>query len=421
MTLPLGGNGDITDPNAWSDQNNHVPPQQLSNVPTNLNFPANGDGRYWWQGSANGVLTPNGFIAFIGNTNYYVGIAQLTWQVTQAASDGSQPQLGYSVDGGGTYTAINIQQAQGSQLLSGSVDVALAGCTGFRVEVLNNGGTPTAGAKNWQIAVGITRNEGNVPIWDFPNPLDPTQYNNGFVDNPGYDTLSILQTRLLINLGFSNQTATPPPGMLVFLTDKLQTAQNYLYRRYNQLRNKRFFRWKLMPGVRYYDLSDNDEEVLSSLGGGFSFDPSKTIDWVGIQDTRNVWYPMIEGIPPQLYTMLAKPWRPARYEIRQGIEVYPAPDQTYFLWIKGHFGLQPFSAPTDTTTIDSELVFLQALGWAKAHYGQQDAELVLAAANNLRRELISATHQSARYVPGTVPVPPAVRPTLIQFQDNQSG
>jgi hypothetical protein len=119
--------------------------------------------------------------------------------------------------------------------------------------------------------------------------------------------------------------------------------------------------------------------------------------------------------------MITKPWRPARYEIRNAIELYPMPDQTYFLWIRGHFGLMAFAADSDKTTIDAELVFLSALANAKAHYGQPDANNIQAEANTYRGELIAATHQTAHYIPGTIAVPPAVRPTLIQFDPAGSG
>jgi hypothetical protein len=150
-------------------------------------------------------------------------------------------------------------------------------------------------------------------------------------------------------------------------------------------------------------------------------DPLKTIEWAGIQDTRNVWYPLIEGIPPQLYTMITKPWRPARYTIRQCIELYPAPDQTYFLWLRANFGLMSFVNDTDTTTIDSNLVFLQALANAKAHYGQPDAANYANMANTYRGQLIAATHGTTSYIPGTIAVPPAVRPTLVSFNGNSNG
>ena len=89
--------------------------------------------------------------------------------------------------------------------------------------------------------------------------------------------------------------------------------------------------------------------------------------------------------------------------------------------MKGHFGLMSFTLDTNSTTLDSELVFLHALANAKAHYGQPDANNIEAQANAYRMELIAGTHQTASYIPGTVAVPPAVRPTLIQYQDNQSG
>jgi len=199
--------------------------------------------------------------------------------------------------------------------------------------------------------------------------------------------------------------------MALLVNDFLASAQTFLYRRYLQLHTKRLFRWKINPGQRFYSLKDNDENVLENV----NMDYARTVEWAGIQDSRNVWYPMIQGIPPQLYTMITKPWRPARYELRGAIEIYPMPDQTYWLWMKGHFGLRAFTLDTQTTTIDSELVFLYSLANAKAHYGQPDANNIAGEADNYRKELIAATHQTAHYLPGTIAVPPAVRPTLIQF------
>jgi hypothetical protein len=268
------------------------------------------------------------------------------------------------------------------------------------------------------VAVAVTRNVNEGLTWDAPNPFDPINYNAACMDNVvPTATMSSLSARILVRLGFSNQATNPPPGMALLVQDFLTSAQTYLYKRYLQLHTKRFFRWKVNPGQRFYSLKDNDEDVLCN----FTMDPLKSIEWAGIQDTRNVWYPLIQGIPPQLYTMITKPWRPARYDIRQAIELYPAPDQTYWLWVKGHFGLTSFINPTDTTTLDSELVFLHALANAKSHYGQPDANNIEAQANAYRAELIAGTHQTAHYLPGTIAVPPAVRPTLIQFDASGSG
>lgn len=356
------------------------------------------------------------YIVFIGNPSYMADTIALNWQLTALSNDGSAVSILYSTDGGVTFTSTTLPgPLQGLQ--SGQILVDLIAATGIQIGVEYAGGTYNPSATNSEVAISVTRNINSAPVWDYPNPFDPINYNGQVIDTPGYDDLLTLQTRMLVRLGFANQTADPPPGMAALLQEFLQSAQNYLYRRYSATRTRRWFRWKVNPGQRFYSLLDNDENILQD----YTMDPEKTVIYAGIQDSRNVWYPLIEGIPAQLYTMLAKPWRPARYEIRNAIELYPAPDQTYFLWVKGHFGLQSFSNPTDLTTIDSELVFLHALANAKSHYGQPDANNIEAQANAFRAELVASSHKTAHYIPGTIPIPPAIRPTLIQFQDNQSG
>jgi hypothetical protein len=411
------GKGDITDPRAWQDALGNQPPSEFDQVPEDTNYPQNGDGRYWFN--VNAFTADSGSpITFIGDPAYYTGIASLQWSVTSTATDGSGAILAYSTDGATWTTATLLPQTQLSGLQNGVVDVNLIGATTFQVQVYAQGGTPSSTAALSQVAVSITRNINETLAWDYPDPFDPIGYNAAYTDNSVQtDTLANLRQRILVRLGFGTSAANPPPGMAALVNDFLQSAQKYLYRRYKQLHTTHMFRWKISPGQRFYSLLDNDENVLS----GFNMDPNKTIEWAGIQDSRNVWYPLIQGIPPQLYTMISKPWRPARYEIRQAIEVYPAPDQTYWMWMKGHFGLMSFALDTSSTTLDAELVFLHALANSKAHYGQPDANNIEAQANAYRLELIAGTHQTASYIPGTIAVPPAVRPTLIQYQDNQGG
>lgn len=385
------------------------------------------DGRYYWTGDANGVTGSQ--LTFVGNLAFLKGVASLTWTILQRASDGSYPIVTYSTSSTGTPSTSQQVGSEGSPQEtineSGQIDVTLAGATGFIVNVTSGGGSATPGATPWIVGIAITRNANETLPWDFPNPFDPTGYNAQRMDFTGYpsQTLAQLRVRMALGLGFANQAANLPPGMGAFINDKLLGAQNFLFRRYPALHTKRLFRWKIIPGQRFYSLSDNDDDAIgpTQTGVPFQLDPLKKIEWVGVQDTRNVWYPMIEGIPPQLYTMITKPWRPARYQIHQAIEIYPAPDQVYFLWMRGHFGLFPFTSDSDQTTIDSELVYMHALANAKAHYGQPDANNMEAQANAYRAELIAGSHATAHYIPGTIAVPPAVRPTLIQYQDNQSG
>jgi hypothetical protein len=428
VVTTTSGQGDITDPEAWIDEDGNIPPLQYNNVPTNTNYPNNGDGRYWFIVDAE---TPtNGPINFIGDPEAFVDSAVLQWTVTQVANDGSSLVLGYSVDGTNYIsTTLGPNQQQKPNFSNGVIIVPLApgGTAALQlyIKVTATGGTPSPTAQAWQVACAVTRNVNEGLAWDGPNPYNPTNYNGSIVDTSvPTDTLANLRRRIMVRLGFSNQADNPPPGMTALVNDFLTSAQTYLYRRYLQLSTKRMFRWKINPGQRFYSLRDADQDILAANALGVrapQIDVMKRIEWAGIQDTRNVWYPLIQGIPPQLYTMITKPWRPARYEIRQGIEVYPMPDQTYWLWFRAHFGLMQFIEDTDTTTIDCELVFLHALANAKSHYGQPDANNIEAQANAYRAELIAATHQTAHYIPGTIAVPPAVRPTLIQFDNNPAA
>ena len=420
----IGGQGDITNPGAWEDASGNIPPKAYQNVPQTVNFPRNGDGRYWFTPDA---FAPNpDAIHFIGDPAFMAsGVASLQTSITQAANDGSSVFIAYSTDGT-NFTSVQIgpslQSAPGAtgstpgaSLLSTQVLANLSTLsTALVVKVYTTGGVSSSTAKPWQVALAITRNANERIAWDSPNPFNPISYNCECTDDVvPTETLATLRTDILVELGFATQSASPPPGMAALVNSWLIRGQKYLYRRYSQLHTRRMFRWKVNPGQRFYSLKDNDEDVLCN----YQMDPNKQIEWAGIQDSRNVWYPLIEGIDPTLYTMIDKPWRPARYEIRQCIELYPAPDQTYWMWMKAHFGLMTFASDSDSTTIDATLLFLHVLSIAKAHYGKPDANNVQAMANAYRKEIIAGTHGTKKYIPGSVAVPPAIRPTLIQFSN----
>lgn len=213
--------------------------------------------------------------------------------------------------------------------------------------------------------------------------------------NPG-QTLAVLRVRLLRRLGYSAQAAAPPPGMAELLNEFLQSAQTFLYMRYNALRTERIFSWPMEPGERFYDLPENEEVCTKRLD-------AYKLSWVGVEDLNGVWLPMQQGIPPEFYTSVNFEGLPSRYEVRQCIEVFPAPISAYTLRIKGHFGLEPFVEDTDQATIDSELLFLWALANAKNHYGQPDAADIASQANTHMGSLVSGSHGTARYVPGVDP------------------
>jgi hypothetical protein len=224
-------------------------------------------------------------------------------------------------------------------------------------------------------------------------------------------TLLELRTDLLIRLGFAAQLSSPGPGQVALLNSFLQNAQRLLYRRFSVLRTQRFFRWPMTAGQRFYGIRDDDGDDVCDL----RLDPYK-VTWVGVEDTNGHWQELICGIPPEHYTVTNR-GIPQRYEIRQCIEVHPAPDRAYALRVKGHFGLQPFTLDAHQTSIDSEAVFLHALGTAKRHYKHPDAADYLQQLSDYIAALVAGSHHTRRYVPGAGQRTPLTQPRLDQFLD----
>lgn len=141
--------------------------------------------------------------------------------------------------------------------------------------------------------------------------------------------------------------------------------------------------------------------------------PNK-VTWVGVQ-RDSVYYPLAAGIPPEMYSYDQTAGFPLRYEIRSCIELWPIPqDDDATLIVKGHFGLSRFTADSDRSTVDSELVFCLALANAKAHYRQPDANNYVAQMETMMQNLVAGSHTTRRYIPGrdvrpdyvySVPVP----------------
>lgn len=223
----------------------------------------------------------------------------------------------------------------------------------------------------------------------------------------GAETLADLRRDVLVRLGYAAQADNPPPGMALLIDNFLQRGQNFLYRRYRALRTERFYRWTMTVGERFYGIRDNIDDCVRKLEPGM-------ISWVGIEDLNGTWLPLRNGIRPEYYTSVTYDGMPSVYEVRQCIEVFPAPDEAYTLRVKGHFGLGRFTQDEDTCTLDSDLVFLWALANAKNHYGQPDAQDVAAQAQTYLRELVAETHGTKRYIPGTEPGVPLTKPVLLE-------
>jgi hypothetical protein len=211
-----------------------------------------------------------------------------------------------------------------------------------------------------------------------------------------YPTLETLRGRLMRRLGFGNQLANPPPGMTEIVDSFLHDAQVLIDSRLNSPQRTRFFSWDLVAGQNLYDVADNVEQATCTkvLNVG-------ALEWVGIVRPGNLWVPLREGIPPVANSYDASSGYPVRYEIRQCIEVWPAPADTEGqLVIKGTFHLLPFTADADVATVNPDALFMLALALGKKHYRQPDANDYATLAESLIIAQVAGSHGTRRYVPG---------------------
>ena len=203
-----------------------------------------------------------------------------------------------------------------------------------------------------------------------------------------------------------------PPGYRGVLRSLLQNSQEFLHLKVASFRQSRYYRWPLEQGVRFYDFSGNDDTCPKKM-------LPELVEWVGIsmgehEGDGDRWRPLIAGIPPTLYSGGVREQEPQRYEFRQCIELWPAPDASKgYLRIKGKFGLTRFEEDSDTTTIDPELVFMLALANGKRQYGARDADAYSAMVQSRIGDIIAGSHHTRRYIPGEdprpVPAPPRMR------------
>lgn len=229
-----------------------------------------------------------------------------------------------------------------------------------------------------------------------------------------YATLAELRIRMAIQCGYAAMSANLPTGQAIEFNEYLLSAQKQLYYKFRSQRTERFFRWDMVRGQRYYGLDDNSNICTARL------DPL-AVTWVGFEDLNKAWYRLIEGIDPVYYTRanINFGW-PTRYEIRSCIEIFPAPQAAYTLWIKGDIGLAPFAADGDRPTFDDEAVLLFAVANWKSAKGKVDAERCMGQATQRIQDLTARKYGTARFVPSTYVQNPATPPRFLPLGNGQS-
>ena len=217
----------------------------------------------------------------------------------------------------------------------------------------------------------------------------PVDYDSGRFLDPRSKTLSQLRRDIVVRLGYAANTILPP-GMAELVDNFINDANTYLYERYPQMRLERWWSWKTRVGQRFYDVPVDCTKYLDL----------RHVTGAWLQDDQ-AWFPLVAGINPLLFNQIYNSL-PQYFELTDVIEVWPAPDKsTYLIHLKGQAGAAPMTADDDTTTVDSQAVFLQALANAKAHYGQPDAARYDRQMEILIGKYTAGTHYSKRYVPAS--------------------
>lgn len=291
---------------------------------------------------------------------------------------------------------------------------------------------------------------GGVNDYDRPIAFDaPVAFDTGLVVQQS-DTLATLRDKLKAGLGMASQNLTA--GATTQFNLWLQLAQSQQYWRYPCLRTERWWPWQLEAGKRFYDvpvdgltalnfrkltgawIADNggiavtpwapstafalnaiatpltanglhyQATVAGSTGASEPTWPTTagdtvvdgTVTWTAIEPLEATWYKLEQGIDPVRFSS-SDSAMPDSFEVREYLELWPAPDQPYVVWLRGHLGLKRFTQDSDEATIDPDVILLFALALAKAHYRHPDAGNYAQMAARMGAELTGGSHGLRRY------------------------
>jgi len=138
----------------------------------------------------------------------------------------------------------------------------------------------------------------------------------------------------------------------------------------------------------------------------------RKVTWVGLSWNDTGWRSLARGVPPVDY-LTTQTGIPHFYDIRDAIEIWPAPAQAgWFLRMKGFFGCDPFETDDDLTTIDWQAVYYLALAMASETYEPKSAPARHKRSEDYVGRLTAGTHMTSRYFPGAPPEFPPLSPPI---------
>lgn len=187
-------------------------------------------------------------------------------------------------------------------------------------------------------------------------------------------TLGELRAELTARLGFAASGAAA--GVLASNIDSiLRTSQKTLYEAADWVKLRRYEVKSI--GVNQY-LVDYPTNANPERIKAISVDMTGDGDWSP---------PLKQGISASMYSTQDNVSWPQRWMAYDQIELWPKNNEVRDIRIFYIKALDPFTQSTHRATIDDDLIFLVALGAAKAHYRQPDAQLHIQQAENLLTRL----------------------------------
>jgi|21_taG_2_1085346.scaffolds.fasta_scaffold03164_6 hypothetical protein len=200
-------------------------------------------------------------------------------------------------------------------------------------------------------------------------------------------TLGELRQELRDRLGFAS-TGGRSGANTSIIDSFLRNAQTQLYYQFD---------WKFLISVDK-SIVTNKSQTLYDWPD--AVDPDRLIQ-VLAEDTSSSLpniYPLVEGIDWNHDNYTTTENKPSRYEIRNQIEIWPAPDSaSYKIWLEYVQRLGRFTQDADRASIDGDLILLHAISNAKSHYGHRDSQVYVQQLNALLQRLKSGGLGSKRY------------------------
>lgn len=173
------------------------------------------------------------------------------------------------------------------------------------------------------------------------------------------ETLSALRTELRAHLGFAAVASGSGPQDTL-LDSFLTRAQEWLYWQYTWEHLRRAWTLSLTVGTGAYAWPAN--------AASETIEPRRLLS-ASLSDGTL----LREDVTPVNRTDTSQ-GKPGYYFRTDQFNVYPVPDQAYTAVLDGYRALSAFSADSDTTTVDPQMVLLLAIINAKTHY-KQDAKV----------------------------------------------